>query len=185
MGRLFTGLMIAGLLIGMIGSALAGSVVGASTRLTAAITAASDTIPVGSTNGFESTGVIVIGSEHVAYASKTPTSFTGTVVISPLVRGADDTTAVLHATGEVVRTRQGAQFNSAASYNVVVITDSSGDWAAISTPLAVLRLIGSVTVPPISFIPPDVRNVATLIFGALVVGLLLAAGIALAGSRRI
>lgn len=62
--------------------------------LTADITAASTTITVTSTDGFASSGTIYLGLETVRYTGKTTTTFTG------CTRGAWDSTALAHSTGD-------------------------------------------------------------------------------------
>lgn len=61
--------------------------------LSAAITAASTTIPVGSTAGFAPHGRIAIAAELIDYTDTTPLTFTGAR------RGVDGTTAAGHAVG--------------------------------------------------------------------------------------
>jgi len=58
---------------------------------TAALTAASSTIPVGSTAGYAPYGRLLIDSELINYTSKTATNFNG------LTRGVNGTTAAAHA----------------------------------------------------------------------------------------
>jgi hypothetical protein len=65
----------------------------AQTTLTSGINNIVTTIPVTSTSGFPSTGVILIGSELITYSGITPTSFTGAV------RGANGTSAANHLIG--------------------------------------------------------------------------------------
>lgn len=67
------------------------------TTLTAAMTNVSTTaIQVVSTDGFVSSGVLLIGSELILYTSKTSTTFSG------ITRGAYSTTNVAHAIGDQV-----------------------------------------------------------------------------------
>lgn len=67
-----------------------------STQLNGSITNSSTTITVDSTSGFESSGTLVIGDEHIAYTGVTSTTFTG------CTRGIDDTTAQSHSDNDVV-----------------------------------------------------------------------------------
>ena len=63
------------------------------TTLTSAITATSTTMNVVSTTGFDTSGVVLVGAEYVAYTGTTSTSFTG------LQRGQRGSTATLHQSG--------------------------------------------------------------------------------------
>lgn len=65
------------------------------TTLTGSVSAGDTTINVVSTAAFQPVGTLVIGDEHISYAGKTSTSFTG------CVRGIDDTIAKTHASGTV------------------------------------------------------------------------------------
>lgn len=66
------------------------------TQLNGAITASDTTITVDSTNGFASSGTIVIGTEQITYTGKTTTDFTG------CTRGANGTTATIGADNSFV-----------------------------------------------------------------------------------
>lgn len=67
-----------------------------STTLSADINASATTISVGSTDNFNTTGTIIIGSEHITYSGKTATSFTG------CVRGVEGSSAASHNSGVTV-----------------------------------------------------------------------------------
>lgn len=85
-----------------------------STTLTSAITNAVTTLPVTSTNGFSSVGIVYIGTEAILYTGKTSTTFTG------CTRGYNGTTAaaqVINAyvnflTEEVPYYKMGADFTT-------------------------------------------------------------------------
>jgi len=66
------------------------------TTLAADITAASSSLQLASATNFPDTGVILIGTEKIAYASKSSTTLSG------LTRGYDGTTAASHSTGDPV-----------------------------------------------------------------------------------
>lgn len=84
------------------------------TTLSAGIDAIVTTIPVVSTSGFPTQGVIQIGSEVITYTGTTDTSFTGGT------RGAFSTTAAAHLTGVSV-----TPLNDAGTYRVVSVTDAN------------------------------------------------------------
>jgi len=151
--------------------------------LTAAIDSEEDTIPVSSTAGFSEPGMIVIGDERIAYSDIDGNNFTETLG-SPLVRGADDTEVVAHAAGSGVRTVEGGMMNTAVTYNIAVIADASGLWAALTIGLALLRMIGSFLILPISFLGTDLAIIG-IIWWAMVAGMIISLGLALAGARRV
>ena len=59
------------------GGVMTGQVSGASTRLTADITATDTTIYVTTTNGFPEPGTLIIEGERIVYSGTTATSFVG------------------------------------------------------------------------------------------------------------
>lgn len=67
-----------------------------STTLSSSIISTAVTIPVDSTTGFQSSGTIVVGTEHIAYTGITATTFTG------CTRKIDDTLAQSHSSGVTV-----------------------------------------------------------------------------------
>jgi hypothetical protein len=176
------------LLVTLAGSVVQGSNQAASTILTSNVSATATTINVRSTTGFPEPGIIVIGSERIAYSDTTGTAFQG-LLAQPLVRGADSTTAVAHSTGTaskptVVRTVEGAMVNTTVSYNMAVVADASGVWAAPVWALALMRMLVSFLVLPISFLGSDMA-ILGYIWLAASAGLLISFGLALAGSRRV
>lgn len=68
----------------------------ADTQLDGAINSSVTTITVDSTTGFESDGTLVIGTEHIYYASKSATQFL------TCTRGIDDTLAAAHSNNDDV-----------------------------------------------------------------------------------
>ena len=176
------------LMVCMAGSVVQGSNQTASTVLTAAIDDDDTTVSVTSTTGFPGTGVIVIGDEKIAYSSKTATTFTQSIfgggVTAPIVRGAESTEATAHLAGATVRTVEGGMMNTAATYNVAVMADASGLWAAVTWTLALLRLLGSFMILPISFMGTDLAIIGVL-WWCFMAGMLISLGISLAGSRRV
>lgn len=167
------------------GGVVQGDVNVASTTLTLAIDADDDTIPVVSTTGFSEPGMIVIGDERIAYSDIDimANSF-GETLGSPLVRGADDTEATNHAAGSGVRTVEGGMMNTSVTYNIAVIADASGLWGAVTIGLALLRMIGSFLILPISFLGTDLAIIG-IIWWAMVAGMIISLGLALAGARRV
>ena len=89
------------------GGIMVGSVPGTSTTLTSDITDADTTITVARTTGFPEPGTIVIQGERITYSSTSATTFKGNLA-RPLVRGANETEAVAHSSGEAVRTVESA-----------------------------------------------------------------------------
>lgn len=183
MGKAFTFFAFTWLFVCIAGGVVQGNVNVASTSLTAAIDADDDTIPVVSTTGFSDPGMIVIGDERIAYSDIDATSFRETLG-SPLVRGADDTEATNHAAGSGVRTVEGGMMNTSVTYNIAVIADASGLWGAVTIGLALLRMIGSFLILPISFLGTDLAIIG-IIWWAMVAGMIISLGLALAGARRV
>jgi hypothetical protein len=66
------------------------------TNLTSDITAAGTSIPVDSTNGFPSSGTIVIETEKITYPSKNGSAFVN------VTRGVDESTGAIHLEDELV-----------------------------------------------------------------------------------
>ncbi len=188
MGKAFMFFAFVWLIVTMAGGVVQGSVSVATTLLTASITDSSTTLHVRSTDGFPDTGSIIIGDERIAYATTTATTFTQNVfggdVTAPLVRGTEGTEAVAHVTGDRVRTVESGMMNQAANYNIAVIADASGLWAAVTIGLAVLRLLVSYLILPTSFLGTDLQIIAYL-WWVGVAGMLVSLGIALAGGRRV
>lgn len=160
-----------------------GSVPVVTTVLTVAIDDADTTISVNSTEGFEVPGILVIGDERIAYSDITGNNF-GETLGQPVVRGAEDTTATSHTVGVGVRAIEGGMMNTAITYNIAVIADASGLWAAVTIGLAVLRIFGSFFILPISFVGTDLQIIGILWWCA-VAGMIVSLGIALAGARRV
>jgi len=140
-------------------------------------------IPVSSTAGFSEPGIIIIGDERIAYSDIDGNNFTETLT-QPLVRGAQDTDAVAHATGSGVRTVEGGMMNTAVTYNIAVIADASGLWGAVTIGLALLRMIGSFLILPIGFLGTDLAIIG-IIWWCCVAGMIISLGLALAGARRV
>ncbi len=160
-----------------------GSVNVASAVLTAAIDDAAVVIPVSSTEGFPEPGILVIGDERIAYSEIAGNNFTGTRG-QPLVRGAQDTTATDHALDAGVRTVEGGMMNTSVTYNIAVIADASGLWAALTIGLALLRIFGSFLILPIGFLGTDLAIIGIL-WWCMVAGMIISLGLALAGARRV
>lgn len=183
MGKAFTFFAFVWLIVCIAGGVVQGNVNVASTMLTVAIDADDDTISVSSTEGFSEPGKIVIGDERIAYSDITGNDF-GETLGSPLVRGTDDTEATNHAVGSGVRTVEGGMMNTAVTYNIAVIADATGLWGAVTIGLALLRMIGSFLILPISFLGTDLAIIG-IIWWAMVAGMIISLGLALAGARRV
>lgn len=183
MGKGVMFMMFVWLIVCLAGSVLSGQVDFVRTSLTAAINTTDVTINVRSTEGFPSTGILVIGDEHIAYSEKTATTFIGTIA-RPLVRGAEGTTAATHAINTQATTVAGGMMNASAAYNIAVIADSSGLQAFVSTPIAFFALLGGFFFLPITFLGTDLQ-ILTFFWAVIGVGMIAAITIQMAGGRRV
>lgn len=169
-------------------TAMAGGIVEgyspiATTTLSADISATATTINVPSTVGFPSHGILVIGSERIAYHSTTATQFRGTFW-KPLVRGSSGTTAEAHLSGSGVRQIETSMFNDTLDYSIALLTDSSGAMAFITVPLALWSLLLMIITIPIAFIGTGAVWI-TLVWAVIGLGLIVSVLVAMAGGRRI
>lgn len=183
MGKGFMFLMFMFIIVSIAGNVVAGSVDFARTSLTADITDVTDPIPVSSTVGFPSVGIIVIGDERIGYSDTTATTFEGSVA-QPLLRGTSGTEALAHSTGARVSTVSGAMLNTAASYHVAVMADAAGLQAFLAKPVAFFQLIGSFLFLPLDFLGTDLQ-ILTVFWAVFGIGAIIALFIALAGGRRV
>jgi hypothetical protein len=187
MGRAIMFMLFIWLMTCIAGNMMQGDIEFSRTSLTATITDASSTIPVRSTSGFPSTGIIQIESERIAYSSiaglPSP-SFGGVVLIKPLLRGIEGTTAAAHTSGKMVSTVPGSMMNSSASYSTALIADSAGTVAFVTVPLALFNLLGSFFFLPIQFLGQDLQ-IITWIWAILGIGVLVAFAISMVGGRRV
>jgi hypothetical protein len=167
----------------LIGGTMSGFVPQAGTALSADITDADTTITVTSTEGFKDSGIIIIGSERIAYYHMTADTFTGTFW-RPLVRGAQDTEAAAHTTGAIVRMPESSLLNDSLNYNIALLSDSSGLMAFVAWPLAIWNIITSFMFLPLAFLGTDMV-ILTFIWGIFALGLLVSFGVAMAGGRRV
>jgi len=165
------------------GGIMTGVVPQASTRLTADITAADTTITVASTEGFKEPGIIVIGSERIAYYRLTATEFQGTFWRAT-VRGAGGTEAAVHVTGEIARMPESALINNSLDYNIALLSDASGLMSFVTVPLAIFNIITSFMFLPLAFLGTDLV-IITVVWGIIALGLLVSIFISLAGGRRV
>jgi len=182
-GKGFMFMVFMFIIVSMAGNVVQGDVDFARTRLSADITAVDVIITVDTTTGFPDTGVIVIGDERIAYASKTATTFRGNLA-QPLVRGSQGTTADAHSDNTQVTTIPGAMMNTAANYHIAVIADAAGLQAFIAVPTAVLMLIGSFFFLPLKFLGTDLQ-ILTVFWAVIGIGMLIALFVTLAGGRRV
>jgi len=140
------------------GGVMQGSTIAvASTSLTVDLSSSGNVIYVTSTNGFPESGFIQINEERIAYSHTSATAFGGTLVINPVVRGAQGTIATSHSAGAVVRTTEAAMLNSSINYKLAVISDASGLMAFITVPFAILSLLGSFLTLPLAFLGTDLQ----------------------------
>lgn len=183
MGKAIMFMLFVWVIVSIAGGVVEGSTTMAATVLTVAIDDDDTTITVSSTNGFPDTGFIVIGDERIGYATTSNTTFEGAFA-SPLVRGAQDTEAVSHSVGEIVRTVENSMLNQSIGYKLAVLSDSSGLLAFVTIPFQLLSLLGTFFTLPLAFLGTDLE-ILTYIWGVLSIGIIVAIGIALAGGRRV
>ncbi len=104
------------------------------TTLTSNITAVTNSIPVTSTQGFMSTGVIFIESEKIAYTTMNTTNF------NTITRGYEDTTARPHPQYDKyghnteVYNEDAGIINGALGFNPAAIAASNGWFAIVLIP---------------------------------------------------
>lgn len=185
MGKAITFLIFIWIMVSIAGGVMSGSVIAASTELTADITAVEvDSIPVASTEGFPDSGYIIIEGERIGYPHKTATAFEDTF-LQDMNRGVSGgLAAAAHASGAIVRTAEGGMLNDSLQYQVATFTDSSGTLGLISIPIKFLQLVGSFAVLPLTFLGTDLQ-ILSFIWMAVVLGIITAIGISVAGGRRI
>lgn len=153
------------------------------THLTQAIDEDDAIIYVSSTEGFRKPGVIDIGGERIAYSSTTATTFRGSL-IQPLVRGAEDTDAVAHASGAQATTVEGSLVNTAVNYQVAVLADASGVLGFVSILITSLRLLGNFLILPLQFLGTDLQILA-FFWAVFAIGTIVAIVISAIGGRRV
>lgn len=172
-------------IVSIAGGVMQGSTVTmASTQLTANLTDAGTTINVTSTIGFPESGFIQIGSERIAYSNTTATTFAGTAVINPVVRGAQGTTAVAHQTGEVVRTLEASMLNNSINYKLAVLSDASGLMAFVTVPWTLISLLAEFFTLPLAFLGTDLQ-ILTIFWAVLSIGIITSIAVTMAGGRRV
>lgn len=171
------------LVVCILGGVMVGANITSSTKLTADITDSDNTITVSRTVGFRDTGIIVIGDERIAYHKVTSTTFEGSF-LRPLVRGANGTTATSHLTGATVRPVEGALINDSLSYNIALLSDSSGIMAFVSMPVVLWDVLTSFIFLPLDFLGTEMAFL-TYIWGTIALGLLVSVFISMVGGRRV
>lgn len=154
-----------------------------STYLTADIDDDDTTITVADTTGFPTPGIIVIGSERIAYSQTSATTFYGNTA-QPLTRGSSGTDAAAHLEDAEVRTVEGSLVNSAIDYNIAMLSDAAGWTAFITVPLALFNTVKSFAVAPFGFLGSDLQ-ILTIIWGIAFLGMVVAFFIAVIGGRRV
>lgn len=100
-----------------------------STVLTEDISANSTTIPVYSTELFNSQDIVRLGNEKVMYSSKNATAF------FVYERGYDDTTAEAFEAGRRVYSTEAGVLNDALGYNLGVSIETGGMWGLVMLPI--------------------------------------------------
>ena len=184
MGKAITFMIFLWFIISLAGGVMQGSsVTVATTTLTESISENDTTLTVTSTEGFPDTGFIQILDERVGYASKTSTTFKGNFA-QPLVRGASNTDATAHSVGERVRTIESAMLNQSLGYKIAALSDASGLLAFVTIPFNALTLLGTFFVLPLGFLGTDFE-ILTYLWGIIVIGIIIAFGIAIVGGRRV
>ena len=173
------------IVISIAGGVSSGQSVMASTTLSAGISATEvDSIPVASTIGFPDSGYIVIKGEKIGYPHKTAIAFEDTF-LNDIKRGVSGgSSAAAYAAGAIVRTTEGGMLNDSLQYQVATFTDASGVLGMISIPIKFLRLIASFAVLPLTFLGTDLQ-ILSFIWFAIVLGIISAIAISVAGGRRI
>ena len=154
------------------------------TRLTAGISAnETDSIPVASTVGFPSAGIILIGDEQITYPDKDNTHFLDTT-FNDISRGSADTEAVAHNINATVRTKESYMLNASLDYKIARITDSAGALAYIAMPFLLLDLVLTFFKLPLEFLGTDLA-ILTYIWMIVAVGMIVGFVVSLAGGRRV
>ena len=172
-------------MVSIAGGVSSGQMVAASTTLTSDITATEvDSIPVASTNGFPDSGYIVIEDEIIGYPHKTATTFEDTFLNDNTRGSGNGLEAAAHESGTRVRLEEGSLLNSSLQYQVATFTDASGVLGLISIPIKFLRLVATFAILPLTFLGTDLQ-VLSFIWMAVVLGIITAIGISVAGGRRI
>ncbi len=184
MGKAVTFMIFVWIIVSIAGAVVSGSISMATTTLAVAVDESDTTITVESTEGFADSGFIEILDERIGYSQTTATTFEGGNVINRLLRGANDTEAVPHLKGERVRTKESSMINQSMGYKLATITDSSGLWAIVTIPFALISLLASFFVLPLGFVGTDFQ-ILTYIWGALSIGIIVSIGASLAGGRRV
>lgn len=181
-------MMFMWMMVCLAGSVAQGHVDLVSRNLAIAIDEDDSVVTVYSTEGFPSSGIIVIQNEHIAYSKLTDTTFEGSTV-RPLIRGAEGTEAVFHPTNvngiEVqVTSVTGSMINAVGSYNIAVMQDTAGILAFVAIPFAFLALIGTFFFLPLSFLGTDLQWLMYL-WAIVGVGMIVAIAMAAIGARRV
>ena len=168
----------------MAGGMLRGDIPFASTSLDGDLSDTDTTITVDSTAGFPSpSGIIVIGSERIAYSSTTDTTFRGNLA-RPTQRGANGTDAVAHSDEATVRMVESAIMNSSIDYDLAILADAAGAQAFLSVPTAIFDAIIAFGVSPFAFLGTDLQ-ILTAIWGVFFLGFVVSLFLSMAGGRRV
>lgn len=163
---------------------MAGYAPFASTKLTLDPGVAGTTITVASTNGFPASGILTIGSERVAYSNKSTTTFTGTILIKPLIRGTGGTTATAHAIGSSVRLVESAMINNSIDYDLALLADAAGLQLFLTVPVVIFSILLSFGVAPLAFLGTDLQ-ILSILWAICFLGMIVSFFIAMAGGRRV
>ena len=176
-------------IVSIAGNVLAGSTSLIATRLTLDVPAGTvNTISVASTEGFASSGIIVIGDERIGYPSKTATTFERSsvfgVTTNPIQRGMNSTIDTAHLSGVTVRTQEASLLNASVDYKIARIADSAGIIGMVTLPAKLLDLILTFFTLPLGFLGTDLA-ILTYIWGIVAIGMIFGIGMQLAGGRRV
>jgi hypothetical protein len=175
MSKLITFFIMAWLGLAILGSVLQGSGGVVVTKLTASITSTTTSpIAVTSTNGFPSSGFVVIGGERISYTTKDSTHF-GTAG-NPNTRGYKvdgiGGSAVVHTNTSEVSTVEVDKLKQMMDHTITTIQDASGPFAFITIGYAFFSMLGQVFFKmPFDMLGTDLAFI-TYIWAALGIGAL-------------
>ena len=124
------------------------------TRLDGAISETATTITVDDTQGFPSTGVLIVDQEKMTYLSTTATTFVG------VTRGEFGTTGQAHPDNRIVFDTASGVVNEAVSFNIAqTITNSGPIQALITLPGFIGTVIAKLVVWDYSFFYGDLFGI--------------------------
>jgi hypothetical protein len=174
---------VAWLFLSILGGVLQGGDGVVTTVLASNVSSTATTIPVLATNGFDGSGTVAIDNEEIYYPKKTSTSFKNGSY-NNVVRGYNGTTPAAHIAGASVGTHTTYVISKNVTYTIQTVQQSSGIWAAVTVPLALLKSIKDVIMADFSFMGTDLAIIGYL-WLVMSLGLIISLYLALAGSLRV